>query len=218
MLAHDERQVAPGAGEPERDGLGWEVGRLPVGRHIKLEVARNARGADKVGGHQAVGERGNVERDLQGKSDRDRVGVGDGQIVRLADDQRRDGVGREHRCAARHEWTDKRGIGDRGIVGLIEEHADRQRAGGANLVGELEDVGCQGRPLRHRNDEVLDAFGGKRVGIGNAVAKRDDRQDWSPTRPHDCPRSRASRRRTHPRHRCRRARPRADSKARAPLR
>ena len=45
-----------------------------------------------------------------------------------------------------------------------------------NLDGELEDVGRQGRPLRHRNDKVLNAVGGERVGIGDAVAEGDDRR------------------------------------------
>ena len=97
VLAQDDGQVAVGAGEPERDGLGRQAGRLPVGGHIELEVARDAGRADDIGGHLAVGEGGDVKPDPQGKGDADRVGIGEGQIVGLADDQRRRGVGRQNR-------------------------------------------------------------------------------------------------------------------------
>ena len=70
VLAEDDRQVAIGAGEPERDGLGRHAGRLAVGGHIELEVARDAGRPDDVGGHLAVGEGGDVEPDPQGEGDR----------------------------------------------------------------------------------------------------------------------------------------------------
>ena len=68
MLAYDQRQVAQGTREPEGHRLGQEVGWLAAGWHIELEVARNAGRPDRIRGHLAVGEGGNVERDLQGLS------------------------------------------------------------------------------------------------------------------------------------------------------
>ena len=104
-----------------------------------------------------------------------------------------------------------------------------------DLDGELEDVGRQGRPLRHRDDEVLDAVGGQRVGVGDAVAQGDDRRRIAGGESEvklplqqlgivgrraraivpDFERPDAVR---HPRRRDRRAAPRADSRARAALR
>ena len=236
VLAQDDRQVAVGAGRARSDtACGGSRGRLAVGGDIELEVARDAGRADDIGGHLAVGEGGDVEPDPQGKGDPDRVGIGKGKIVGLADDQRRRAVGGKNRRAARYQRADQRQIRRRGIVGLVKEHGDRQRIGRVGLDGELEDVGRQGGPLRHRDDEVLHAIGGQRVGVGDAVAKGDDRRRiaggetevklplqqlrscWSPG-PRGCPRFRASRRQRHPRRTGRRAAPPADSRARTALR
>ncbi len=61
------------------------------------------------------------------------------------------------------------------IVGLVKEHGDGKRGARVGLDGEFEVVRCPGGPLRHRDDEILHTIGGQRVGIGDAVAKGDDR-------------------------------------------
>jgi len=176
VFAQDHFKIAIGTREPERHRFGWQTGGGSIRKNIKLEVARNACRADEVGNDQlTVGKSGDVKPDSESEGDADGIGVSHGEIVSLAGYQGRRAVGVQSGDPGRYQRPQQREVSGRRKVGLIKENGKRQRITRADLLRELQNIGCQQRPLWCWNHKILNAVGRQGVRIRQPMGESNDR-------------------------------------------